>query len=58
VHFFRKGCYPATKIFLKGFFGGAGETVETVKAKVGNDMNSHEYHGNLDVIAAAAEPGA
>jgi hypothetical protein len=39
------------------FFGGAGAAVETVKAKVGNDMNSHGTHGS-DLIADAAAPGA
>jgi hypothetical protein len=38
------------------FFWGAGATVETVKAKVGNDMNSHDDHG--DLVADAAAPSA
>jgi hypothetical protein len=45
-------CYPATKVSS----GGAGATVETVKAKVGNNRNSHEVHG--DLVADAAAPGA
>jgi hypothetical protein len=43
-------------IRLRRGFWGAGATVEAVKAKVGNDMNSHERHG--DLVADAGAPSA
>jgi hypothetical protein len=38
-------------------FGGAGAIVETVKAEVCNDIDSH-VNGDLDVVAGTVAPSA